>query len=222
MRRIGVYGKLQMIPLFTGMSQTELETVVGQTKLLFSKVDRGEDVIEEGDRSGRLVFLVDGSLLVKTLSDDHAYAVEEELSGCRVLQPESAFGLKQRFTHTYHALTACSLVSIAKNDALRLTSVSLIFRLNLMNLISTALQKECGKVWRKPPESLQDRVSRFLADRCQQPSGKKVFKIKLQRMALELNESCRKVSECLHAMQEKGLVTLGRGRIVVPALEKLS
>ena len=156
-----------------------------------------------------------------TTSDDHGLAVEEEMSGCHVLQPECAFGLRQRFTHTYQALTACSLISIDKKEALRLTSASLIFRLNMINLISTKLQKVNAKVWRRPPRTLQESIVRFLSDRCLFPTGRKVFRLKMARMALELHEDRRKVSRCLNALQDRGMLTLHRCRIEVPSLEDL-
>ena len=221
MGRPGVYDKLLKIPLFTGMSMTELESVVGETRLLFRKVERGERVASDGDPCGRLVILVEGRLCMTTTSDDHGLAVEEEMSGCHVLQPECAFGLRQRFTHTYQALTACSLISIDKKEALRLTSASLIFRLNMINLISTRLQKVNAKVWRRPPRTLQESIVRFLSDHCLIPTGRKVFRLKMARMALELHEDRRKVSRCLNALQDRGMLTLHRCRIEVPSLEDL-
>lgn len=222
MGRIGAYDKFRMIPLFTGMSMSELEAIVGETRLLFRKVEPGERVASDGDRCGRLVILVEGHLRMLTVSDDHALTVEEELSGCHVLQPECAFGLRQRFTHTYQALTACSLVSIDKKEALRLTSASLIFRLNLINLISTTLQKANSKAWRRPPRNLEERIVRFLSDHCLFPTGKKVFRLKMERMALELNENRRTISRGLNALEKRGVLTLRRCRIDVPALENLT
>ena len=221
MGRPGVYDKLLKIPLFTGMSMTELESVVGETRLLFRKVERGERVASDGDPCGRLVILVEGRLCMTTTSDDHGLAVEEEMSGCHVLQPECAFGLRQRFTHTYQALTACSLISIDKKEALRLTSASLIFRLNMINLISTKLQKANAKLWRRPPRTLQESIVRFLSDHCLFPTGRKVFRLKMERIALELHQDRRKVSRCLNALQDRGMLTLHRCRIEVPSLEDL-
>ncbi len=222
MGRLEVYDKLLMVPLFTGMSVRELESIVGATRLLFRKVERGDLVAADGDPCGRLVILVEGRLCMMTQADDHALTVEEELSGGHVLQPECAFGLRQRFTRTYRALTACSLISIDKKETLRLTSDSLIFRLNLMNLISTTLQKENRKAWRRPPRSLEERVVRFLADRCFFPTGRKVFRVTMARLAQEFDEDRRTISQALNALQDRAVLTLHRGRIEVPALENLS
>ena len=44
----------------------------------------------------------------------------------------------------------------------------------------------------------------------------------MQRLADEVNDSRRNVSQCLNVMQQNGLLLLRRGQIEVPALEKLS
>ena len=49
MKRLGVYDKLLMIPLFTGMGKDELEHIVAKTKLLFQKVEKDEVVVSEGE-----------------------------------------------------------------------------------------------------------------------------------------------------------------------------
>lgn len=221
MEHLGLYDKLLMIPLFTGMDKSELEHIVGKTKFLFRKVKAGEVVVQEGERCGCLLFLLEGTLHMETFSDDRRYSVVEQQSGCHILQPECAYGLRQRFTHTYRAVTTCSLISLDKNETQRLTSMSLIFRLNLINLISTNLQKENHKVWRPTPSDLRQRLVRFMTDRCLHPHGPKVFRIKMEHLAEEVSDNRLHVSQCLHAMQHDGLLRLYRGYIDVPALERL-
>lgn len=222
MLQLGLYDKLLMIPLFTGMSKNELEQIVEKTKFLFRKVEKGNYVAREGDICARLVFQLDGCLLVETHSADHSFSVAEEQTGCHILQPECAFGLRQRFVHSYQALTACNLISIDKSETLRLASDSLIFRLNLINILSTSLQKESSKTWRQAPRSLEDRIVRFFVDHSIHPTGRKIFKLKMERLAEELNESRLNVSRCLNAMQRRGWLRLNRGLIDVAALEHLT
>ncbi len=222
MLQLGLYDKLLMIPLFTGMSKNELERIVEKTKFLFRKVEKGQYVVRQEEICARLVFQLDGCLRVETLADDHGYTVLEEQAGCHILQPECAFGLRQRFTSSYKALTACYLISIDKNETLRLASDSLIFRLNLINILSTSLQKQRRKAWRRVPRSLEERIVRFFVDHSVHPTGRKIFKIKMERLAEEINGSRLDVSRCLNTLQCKGLVGLHRGIIDVHALEQLS
>ena len=221
MENLGLYTKLTSKPLFTGMSRDELERIVTQTRFDFIKAAPGRPIVAEGDRCGRLLLLVDGLMEAVTTADDRGYAVSEQLRAPFTLQPELVFGLSQRHTSTFAALTPCSLISIDKNETLRLTASSLILRLNLLNLLSTALQKQRHTPWRSLPHDLDHRVRRFFADHCLYPGGPKVFHIKMRRLAADLNDTRLRVSQVLNALQADGLLTLGRSRIVVPSMEAL-
>jgi CRP-like cAMP-binding protein len=217
----GLYSKLVALPLFMGMSQEELHEVVSVTKFEFMKYTAGEVVAQEGDLCGRLLLLVDGMLEVVTPADDHSYMVYETSGAPAVLQPECAFGFSQRFTRTFTARSSCSLISIEKKEILTLTDNSLIFRLNLLNLISTALQKRQRDVWHSVPHDLNQRICRFFVTHCMHPAGHKVFKMKMTRLAAELNANRLQVSRALNAMQDARLLTLRRGIIEIDSLEKL-
>ncbi len=218
---LGLYGKLASLPLFLGMSREELHQVVAVTKFDFRKYSPGEVIAREGDPCGRLVLLVDGVTAIETSADDKGYTVQETAEAPMVLQPERAFGLTQRFSHTFVAHTACNLISIDKNETLHLTSNSLIFRLNLLNIISTALQKRQRDVWHSVPHDLNQRICRFFVSRCLHPAGRKVFRIKMIRLAAEVNDNRLYVSRALNAMQSAQLLHLSRGIIEIPSIERL-
>ncbi len=221
MANIQFFDKLISLPLFVGMSRTDLEHTIEKTKFQFSKVEAGATVVQENDRSGQLLLLVDGEVEIVTRSDDHAYAVAERLKAPFAVQPEHVFGIAQRYTCTLRAVTACNFITISKTETLRLTSESLVFRLNLLNLLSNAYQKRNHTLWRNTPPTLRQRVCRFLRDRCQSPVGSKVFHIPMIRMATELNTTRGNVSQVLNEMRREGLITLRRGRIEIEHIEKM-
>ena len=114
-----------------------------------------------------------------------------------------------------------NFITIDKDEVLRLTEDFLVFRLNLLNLYATQTQKLSRQVWRYSPQSLDDRIIRFFAQHCVYPAGPKWFYILMNRLALELNDSRLNVSRALNRLQAKGLLTLHRGRIEIPLLERL-
>ncbi len=215
------FEKLVSLPLFTGMSSTELEKTIEKTKFEFRKHQPGDIVVREGDRCGQLLLLVDGEVEITTQPDDRGYSVVERLSAPLPIQLQLTFGLSQRYTSTVRSASACNFIIISKSEALRLTSESLVFRLNLLNLLSTSVQKSTHALWRKAPQNLRERMCFFLAAHCLKPSGPKTFFITMVRMAQELNETRKNISDQLQAMREEKLIKLGRGRIEITAMEKL-
>ena len=201
------------LPLFLGMSRNDLRKAAGMTKFDFQKMQKGNLIVQEGDRCQHLFFLLTGDIDVITEADDHGYRIEEDITAPEIFQPERIFGLNQRFTHTYLAQNDCSLMRIEKYDVLKLSDEFEIFRINFLNLNRRTL--------RVPPKSLEERIIRFFEAHCLRPAGEKTFYIKMNRIAEEVNDSRRDVSKALHQLEDEDLLTLSRERIHIPALEKL-
>ena len=79
MATLQIYEKLLQFPLFQGMSRDDLEIVAGHTRFGFLKVASGRPIVKVGDTCSQLYFLINGSVRVKTFSDDYGYSVEEQM-----------------------------------------------------------------------------------------------------------------------------------------------
>ncbi len=216
-----LYDNLLNLPLFLGMSRNDLLEVAGHTKFDFQKLEDGATIVKEGDACLRLYFLLAGDISVITEADDHGYRIEEDITAPELFQVEHIFGLSQRFTRTYIAKSNCSVMSISKQEVQKLSSRYEIFRINLLNLFSTQAQKYNRRLFRVPPKTLQERIIRWFESHCLRPAGEKMFYVKMARIADEMSVKRIYVSQALNEMQDQHLVHLHRGRIYIPALEKL-
>ncbi len=216
-----LYDKLLQFTLFQGMSKGDLELIVAHTRLGFHKYAPGETIAADGDVCNRLLFLTDGHIHIHTTSSNHAFTVTEVGHSPEMFQAESIFGLSQRFTHTYQALTPCSVLSISKDEVYRIFETFTIFRINLVNLLSTRLQKQHTRTWRKTSPTLRQQTINFFESHCLYPAGEKHLKIKMQQLADELGTKRLYVSQTLKTLQDEGLLTLSRGAIHIQALERL-
>ena len=203
------------------MSHADLMEVVGHTKFGFSKHPVGLRIIKEGDVCDHIIFLTTGSMSVETVSYDHTCRVSETVNAPYAIQPEQLFGLTQRYTSTFKTLTDCSLITIDKQEVMLLLETQLVFRLNMLNMLAANSQRLRHRVWRSAPQSLRERIIRFFFSRCNYPAGSKTFYILMTQLANELNDSRLDISHALNAMQAEGLITLYRGRIHIPMLERL-
>lgn len=216
-----LFDQLLQFPMFQGMSRDHLAQVVGNTKFGFQKFTSGQVVVREDDACTQLYFLLTGTLQVTTRSDDHTYTVVEQVSAPYVLQPEAIYGYNQRFTHTFAALGETSFITIGKDEVMRLSGHYLVFRLNLLNIFATQSQKLLRQSWRHRPETLAERIVRFLRSRCVYPAGPKTFHILMTQLADEIGDSRLDISRALNQLQHDGLLRLRRGRIEVPQMERL-
>ena len=204
-----LYDTLLNLPLFLGMSRADLLQIAGHTKFDFQKIEGGETLTEIGEPYHRLLFLLSGEVAVETIKAPEVFMIER------------LFGYDQHSPHHYVARNDCSLMSISKKEVLRLAKQYEIFHINLLNLISTQAQRSNRRLFRVPPKTLSDSIIRFFENHCLRPAGEKNFHIKMDRLAQELNVKRLKVSVALNELETKGLLELHRGRISIPALEKL-
>lgn len=221
MLSLQLYDKLLELPLFQGMSKDNLATIVSQTKFDFIKLRTGEKIAKAGDVCDPLYFLISGTLEVESRADDYNYTFLEEITAPQTIQIECVFGLTPRYTRTFRAKGVCNLISLDKSELVKLLDSFLIFRINFLNALSTQAQKNSRLPWKHCPEDLRGHITQFFASHCLYPAGKKTVIIKMARLADELNGRRLDISKVLNEMQEDGLLLLHRGRIIIPALEKL-
>lgn len=213
---------LLSLPLFQGLSQSDLLRIAETTPLSFAQHPQGECIAKESEACRQLTVLFKGSVEVMAEADDHGYSLTETLKAPLVIEPEHLFGLHQHYRRTYTTAEACNTLSISKQHVITLTQDFMVFRLNLLNIICTQSQRLQRQPWHPQPTDLRQRIIYFFKDRSLRPAGEKVFKIKMVRLATELNASRLDISIALNAMQTDGLIKLTRGYITVPALERLT
>lgn len=207
--------------MFQGLSRAELLQLAGQTKFGFLKLAAGVDVVKENDACTQLFFLIDGQLRLTTTGDDRRYSVVEQMSAPWLLQPETLFGASPRYVSTVTTASEVHLMTLSKDEVVRLLDDFLIIRLNLLNMLATQSQRRGHRSWRRCPSTLRLRIVRFFLDHCLYPAGAKQFNILMRQLADEVNDSRLDVSRVLNAMQADGLLHLHRGRIDIPSLERL-
>ena len=221
MKHVTFYQQLATLPLFQGLSGNELQEVAGHTKFGFAKVEKGKAIVSENDRCDHLWFLLNGQATMETHADDHHYTIREQVLSPAILQPERLFGLTQRYSSNFLAASDCQLMSIDKQEVMRLSDRYLIFRLSLLNIISAQAQKQARQPWRRQPQAVADRIVRFFEQHCTRPAGEKTILIRMTDLATEVYAMRLQVNQSLNQMQSAGLLSLSRGKIFIPQLERL-
>lgn len=214
--------RLLELPLFLGMSRSDLNDVAAVTQCSIRRVSSGKIIVAEDDVCTQLLFLLEGEMTTERSSADNGYTLKELLRAPDVLQPECLFGLTQRYSRTFVTLNKCQILAVDKTEVIRLMEQYSIFRLNFINIVSTQAQKQARMPWRNAPQSIRQKIRRFTERHCMRPAGYKCLNIKMERLAREIGESRLNVSKELRRMQGEGLITLKRGEIGIPALEMIN
>lgn len=216
-----LYDKLLKFPLFQGLGYNDLIQIVAHTKFDFKKSSPQQTMIRCGDKCDKIYFIVNGNLDVVTPSFDNDYQMHETISAPYTIQPERLFGMEQTFTSTFTSLTDTNFIIIDKKEVTRLCDNFTIFRINLINVLATLIQKANDRIWLSPPPRLETRIANFVFAHSLRPIGAKTLHIRMERLAQELNVSRLDISHTLNHLQDRGIVNLNRCRINIPSLEEL-
>ena len=120
------------------------------------------------------------------------------------------------YVSAYTAQTETHTVSISKAFVMSELFKYDIFRLNYMNIISNRAQSLNSRLWAESTDNLEKRIGNFILTHIERPSGRK-----MEELAQVVNDTRMGVSRALNSMQEKGLLELHRGEMMIPDAEKL-
>lgn len=216
-----MFDTLLQLPLFQGLAQEDFTCILGKVKLHFTKHKSGETIAAAGSCCDRLIFVLKGEAVCCTTSPDAAYSLTEYLPAPCLLEPQSMFGMNPVYVSDYTAKAGTHTVSISKKFVLEELFRYEIFRLNYINIVSNRAQVLNTRLWTPATDNQETRIISFILNHCKQPAGKKLFKIKMEKLAEALNDTRLSVSKALNSLQDKGIVELHRGEIIIPDASQL-
>ena len=220
MPEIQLYHKLQEFPLFLGMMQKDITELVAHTRFGFIKEEANKTIVEADSPCDSIIMLVNGQIESITASADKSFTVEEVFNSPFTLQPENIFGMTQRYTSSFRTSTKCHFISISKKELCVLIDKFDTIKFNYLNMLAATLQKKQRATWLPNGTDNRSHIIHFLTSHCLRPSGHKTYHILMNRLAEEVNTSRLEVSRELNKMQDEGLLSLARGRITIPFLER--
>lgn len=212
---------LKDLPLFQGMGRKDLEQFSLQIPHTLIEYKKGETIVAQDKLCQQLVLIIRGTVSLQSSSDNKRFTLCELLQAPLALQPESLYGISTRYTHTYIARTAVRALIIPKIGISQIYHSSEVFRLNLINLLSTKIYKQQQWFWHDLSGNTERRIINFIHSRCAYPAGEKELHITMGELGSQINAPRMKVSKALNNLQKKSLVLLHRKKIIIPTFERL-
>ena len=169
-----------------------------------------------------LIFILDGSVAITTTDEKHNFKIEEQVNGPYIIEPYSLFGMHTKYHASYSAMGEVETLSIDKGYILTNLCKFEIFNLNYLNIISNRAQNANIKLWNSHIGNTQDKLKSFLTLRCIIPNGKKTLYITMEDLASLIDDTRINVSRALNELQEKGILTLSRKKIIIEDLARLN
>ena len=212
---------LSELPLFQGMRRDELENFCTSVPHSWNCYEAGRNMAVQDESCRQLIIACSGTVRMCTQSDDKRYTFQERLHSPLAVQPEALYGIHPRYGHTFTAQTDVQALVIPKESVTHLFAGCEVFRLNIINLLSTQIYRSRRWMWHDLSGNTEMRIITFFRTHSTYPAGEKILEISMEELGRQINEPRKNISIALNGLQKKNLLLLQRRRIIVPMLEKL-
>jgi CRP-like cAMP-binding protein len=215
------YALLTQLPLFRGVSSTELLGWEDALKLFPDELPASHiPLIRQGEHCSHLLFLVEGELYREHCSAEGNFTLHSYIQAPAVIEADRLFGLTPTYKHTYTAKSDIKILAIRKTFISSHFMKNEVFRLNLLNLLSATAQKRDAALRPLQLNNPEDRLWLFLERVFIDCDGEVEIHILMDDLARYIGETRLTVSRLLNRWQEEGLIRLGRGKFVIHDIRK--
>ncbi|MCH5179205.1 MAG: Crp/Fnr family transcriptional regulator [Prevotellaceae bacterium] len=221
MEQSPIYDQLLQLPLFQGHSRSDLTDILSKIKVDFRSFHEGQVIAQQDDPCRHIVFLIEGSVQLTRTSLHKDIIFAEHFHSPAVFGTDTAFGLRQNFSHTITAQDNVRTLVLSKQNLADHMFNHEVFRYNMLNLLSTRIQRSNSLLWTDNEGDTLQRFAVLLKRNFIYHGGQKQITGGMVALARMLGEPRLRISQMLNALEQKGLVTLARKRIIIPHLEAI-
>jgi CRP-like cAMP-binding protein len=216
---------IQSLPVFSAMDHAELDDIVGRATAL--QIPQGSAIFEQGETATAFYVLLNGRLKVVKVTPDGQQVV------IRFVVPGDIYGIAKALNRQDYPATATALVdsvTLAWDMAIwdDFTQRHPTFARNVMQMMGQRIQEAHTRVKEMATQDVEHRVAHAVL-RLVTQSGRKVeegvlvdFPITRQDIAEVSGTTLHSVSRVLSAWENAGVVVVGRKKVIVCDLERLS
>ena len=202
-----MYGRIVQLPLFTGISGTDLLELQDRFPFSIEPIDAGTKLLVAGERTKGLLWIVSGTVR------RNLPWMEESLEGPLLIEPERLFGLDNTTAAGWKAETALEILYISKENVVRHLLRNAIVRLNFMTLLSSALQRKSAPL--EVPRTVEEKLWSFVSSARLKPDSQVTLHMKMTELAERLDVSRLVLSRTLNRLALEGKIELKRETIII-------
>jgi hypothetical protein len=207
-----LYLRVTALPLLQGISAEDILHMQerGALRIVSMEPEEG-DIIQHGQHCRTLTMLMEGTLSCTTNGED--WTLVEEIHAPAIIEEEAMWSLSQTYNHTYCPTSEGHLLVIDRRHMMQTMLHNDIFRINLLTRMSTRLERNYHNNQLPPPDSIAQKIERFVKDISCTTTWPKRMRIKMTTLAAIMGETRLQVSKALRQMEAKGQVSLSREQI---------
>lgn len=209
-------------PVFMGIMPEELERLFSTIHYQLKIYDKNDIIVEGGEICDRLLIVQLGSVKAE-MNDYSGKTIKiEDIEAPRILAAAFLFGRENRFPVTVTANTKVEIMSIPKNEFVKLLQVSQIILNNYLNAISTRAQFLSQKLKFLSFKTIKQKIAHFLLEK----AGDRLQSVEINQSQGQLAEmfgvTRPSLARALGEMIQEGLIESEKRCIKIVDKQKMN
>jgi len=200
-------------PIFRGISEEELSSLFGQVHYQVKSYQKNDLIVSGGDICDRLLIVQKGSVKAEMTDYSGKTIKIEDIEAPRPLATAFLFGKENRFPVTVSANNPVEIISIQKEEFIKMLQLNSLILNNYLNAISTRAQFLSEKLKFLSFKTIRQKIAHFLLEK----AGDRLLTIELQQSQEQLAEmfgvARPSLARALGEMIQEGLIETQRRTI---------
>lgn len=202
-------------PVFRGISLEELNELFQQIHYQVKSYQKGELIVNSGEICDRLLIIQEGSVKAEMTDYSGKTIKIEDMSAPWPLATAFLFGKENRFPVTVSATLDAKLVSIPKQEFVKLLQLNALILNNYLNTISTRAQFLSQKLKFLSFKTIKQKIAHYLLDL----AGDRLQTVEIAQSQGQLAEmfgvTRPSLARALGEMAQEGLIDVDRRYIKI-------
>lgn len=147
-----MYELIMDLPLFKGVSKTQISQFLEKTHVGFRTFEAGETIVQAGEGVSNLMFLISGEAVTTMQLQHYDLAVKDFAGPGKVFGGDRLYGISTEYPFQITATQRSSIMEFSKPQYQNLLLSDPIYLLNFLNFISRRAQRgvECFQTYDTP------------------------------------------------------------------------
>ena len=210
-----MFEKIMKLPLFQGVSQERIASLVEKMPFHFLKFADGEQVIEKGEECTHLKFVISGCAKVVFSSDVARMSVTYIVDAPNVIAPDYLFGRYTSYPCDVFADGQCGILQIRKSDYIDILQSDKVFLFNILNYLSRNSQNRTMLIMKQSHGLIVERLVNMILATTNPASREITLDFKQKDLCLILGARRSSLVNALEELKKKGVVDYSVSRITV-------
>lgn len=135
-----MYDTIMSLPLLQGIGKDHVSSFLEKTKILISKYEIGDKIIEEGEDIKGIIFVLSGSVETEISCLNGEGVLKSKMDSPLVLSATNLFGMETLQRQTVKATAPTSILAFSKEKYIELLRSDRIYLINYVNYLSSRIQ----------------------------------------------------------------------------------